>query len=198
MLALVRVQLATGMQHVITIGTNAMDMVDSAREATTRETTGLLFHELFEAIFIELLVLHVVVLVLLHVGLVLEGEIAPAPIAMEMRGLLGAKRAIRGGAILNPSESEETLSLNCIVLAMIIEMHLHVARRDVNFVARVRVYAMIMGLFLVVLTPGKLVGTIVHGGHPAKPILECLLHLLMPFGVANHFFLFSKHLRQMK
>ena len=55
--------------------------------------------------------------------------------------------------------------------------------------------AMVMGLLFVVLASGKLIRAIIGWSHSAKSIFVCLIHFLVPFRMADHFFLFGKHFR---
>lgn len=114
------------MQYVIAIGANTMDVIDSLGKATVVVSTRILLHELFESVLVELLVLHVKVLVLLHVGLVLEGELASRAITVKMCRLLSAEWTIMRGAIFAASKPEEAFALNGVVFAVIIEVHLDV------------------------------------------------------------------------
>ena len=93
-LALVRVELAAGVQHVVTVGPDAVDVVDLLGEAAVVEAALVVLHELLEAVLVQLLVLHVEVLVLLHVRLVLENVATAAAIAVKVGRLLIAKRAV--------------------------------------------------------------------------------------------------------
>ena len=89
---------------------------------------------------------------------------------------------------------EETLPLDSIVFSVVVEVHLDVARADVALVTGVRVYAMVMGLLLVVLAARELVGTVIHGGDPPEPVLEGLVHLLVPLAVSDHLLLLCENL----
>jgi len=80
--------LATGVEDVIAVVPDAVDVVDGLGEAAGVEAALVILHELLEAVLVELLVLHVKVLVLLHVGLVLEGEVAASTVAMKVSCLL--------------------------------------------------------------------------------------------------------------
>ena len=103
-LALVRVELAAGVQHVVAVGPDAVDVVDLLGEAAVVEAALVVLHELLEAVLVQLLVLHVEVLVLLHVTLVLEDEVAAAAVAVEV-GCLGlAEGAVRSVAVLLTTE----------------------------------------------------------------------------------------------
>ncbi len=92
------------MKNVIAVVPDAMDVVDGLGEAAGVEAALVVLHELLEAVLVELLVLHVEVLVLLHVRLVLEGEVAAAAVAVKVGRLLVPKGAVRGAAILLTSE----------------------------------------------------------------------------------------------
>ena len=63
---------------------------------------------------------------LLHVGLVLEGELATRPVAVEVGSLLASKWAMGTGAILAASKPEKSLTLNGVIFAMVVEVHLDV------------------------------------------------------------------------
>ena len=65
MFSLVREQLTGAVEHIVTIVTNAMNVVVGPREFATQESTRFMFHKLLETIFVQLLVLHVVVFVFL-------------------------------------------------------------------------------------------------------------------------------------
>ena len=81
---------------------------------------------------------------------------------------------------------------------MIVEVHLHVAGGDVDLVAALRLDAVVVGLLLVVLTSGKVVGAVVGGGDAAEAVLEGLLHLLVPFRVADHLLFLRENLDERK
>ena len=65
MLPFVGKQLTTRVKHIVTIGPDAVDMIVSAGEFTAEEPAWFMFHKLLEPIFVELLIFHVVILVLL-------------------------------------------------------------------------------------------------------------------------------------
>lgn len=122
------------MQDIIAIGANAMDMIDRFGEPTIIISARILFHKLFEAVLVQLFVFHMEILVLLHVCLVLEGELASTSIAMEMSGFLASKRTIMSGTIFATSKAKKAFTLDGIVFAMIIEVHLDVRSGDVHLV----------------------------------------------------------------
>ena len=103
-LALVAVELATRVEHIVTLLSNAVDVIDLLGEPALLEATVVVFHKLLESVLVQLFVLHVKVLVLLHVGLVLEDELTGAPIAVKVRGLLVSVRAVRSGTILTTAK----------------------------------------------------------------------------------------------
>ena len=82
------------MEDVIAVFTNAMYVIDSLGKATVIKATWVLFHELFETVFVKLLIFHMEILVLLHVGLVFESKLTTGPVAMEVRGLLASEGAM--------------------------------------------------------------------------------------------------------
>ena len=176
----VGVKLAAGMQDVIAARSDAVNVIDRLGEPATGEAAIVVLHELPESVLVELLVLHVEVFVLFHVGLILEGEVAAAPVAMEMRRFLSAKRTIIRLAVFHASKSEESLPLNQIVFAVIVEVHLDVAGGDVALVAVLGGDAVIVRLLLIVLTVGKLIRAIVHRGHATESVFEGVVHFLMP------------------
>lgn len=59
-----REELATAVKHVLTVGADTVDVVVGAREFTAEEPARFVFHKLLKTIFVQLLILHVVVLVL--------------------------------------------------------------------------------------------------------------------------------------
>jgi len=81
---------------------------------------------------------------------------------------------------------------------MVIKVHLNVAGGDVDLVAALGLDTVVMSLLLVVLTTGKSVGAVVHRRDATESVLEGFVHLLVPFGVANHLFLFSENLSARK
>jgi hypothetical protein len=103
-LSLVRVELTAGVEHVVAVVSDAMDVVDGLGKAAVAESALVVLHELLEAVLVQLLVLHVEVLVLLHVGLVLEGEVAAAAVAVKVGRLLISERAVRCAAIFLTSK----------------------------------------------------------------------------------------------
>ena len=144
---------------------------------------------------VELFVLHVKVLVFLHVGLVLEGELAALPAAVEMGGVLALEGAVGRLAVVLPPEPVEPLPLDGVVFAVVVEVHLDVGGGDVDLVAGVGVDAVVVGLLLVVRARRELLGAVVHRGHTPKAVLEGLVHFLVPLGVTNHLLLLGKHFR---
>ena len=89
---------------------------------------------------------------------------------------------------------EKSFSLNCIVFAVIVEVHLDVARRDVHLVAALGLDAVVVSLLLVVLAVGEVVRAVVRGGDSTESVLERFLHLLVPLRVPDHLLLLSKDL----
>ena len=92
------------MEDVVAVVPDAVDVVDGLGEPAVAEAALVVLHELLEAVLVELLVLHVEVLVLLHVRLVLEGEVAAAAVAVKVGRLLVPEGAVRCSAILLTSE----------------------------------------------------------------------------------------------
>ncbi len=168
------------MEDVVAVVPDTVDVVDGLGEAAGLVPAGVGLHELLEAVVVELLVLHVEVLVLLHVGLVLERELAPRPVAMKMGGLLIAERTVMRSAVVAASKPQEAFPLDGIVLPVVVEVHLDVAGADVDLVALGIDDTVIVGLLLVVLTSRKLISAIVCGGDSPEPILEGFVHFLMP------------------
>lgn len=125
-LPLVAVQLARGVEDVVAVAPDAVDVVDGLGEPAVVMATWILFHKLLEAVLVELFVLHMEILVLLHVSLVFEGELAAGAIAMKVRGFLASKWAIVSIAVLAASEPHETLPLDGIVLPVVVEVHLDI------------------------------------------------------------------------
>ena len=108
-LSLVRVELTAGVEHVVAVVSDAMDVVDGLGKAAVAESALVVLHELLEAVLVQLLVLHVKVLVLLHVGLVLEGEVAAAAVAVKVGRLLISERAVRCAAIFLTSKPKHKM-----------------------------------------------------------------------------------------
>jgi len=76
---------------------------------------------------------------------------------------------------------------------VIIKVHLHVRSADVDLVTVARLDAMIMRLFLVMLTARKLVGAIIRRSDSSEAVFISFIHLLMPLGVPDHLLLLGKH-----
>ena len=57
-------QLTTAVENVLTVGSYAVDVIVRARELAVQKPARLVFHKLLEPVFVQLLILHVVVLVL--------------------------------------------------------------------------------------------------------------------------------------
>ena len=87
------------MEDVIAVFTNAMYVIDSLGKATVIKATWVLFHELFETVFVKLLVFHVEILVLLHVSLVFESKLTGGPVTVEVGGFLASKGAMAVGSL---------------------------------------------------------------------------------------------------
>ena len=98
--------LATGVENVIAVVPDAVDVVDGLCEAAGVEAALVVLHELLEAVLVELFVFHVKVLVLLHVGLVFEGEVAAAAVAVKVGRLLVAEGTVGCAAVLLTSEPD--------------------------------------------------------------------------------------------
>ena len=62
---LVGEELAAGVEDVVAVAPDAVDVIVGPGELAAEEPTGLVLHELLESVLVELLVLHVVVLVFL-------------------------------------------------------------------------------------------------------------------------------------
>ena len=63
---------------------------------------------------------------LLHVGLVFEGELTTGSVAMEVGSLLASERAMGTGTILAASKPEKSLTLNGVIFSMVVEVHLDI------------------------------------------------------------------------
>ena len=103
-------------------------MIDGLVETAVIKSARILFHKLLKAVFVQLFVFHMKILMLFHIGFVLESELTTRSIAMEMRRFLPPKRAIVSGAILATTEPQKAFTLNGVVLSVIIEVHLYVGR----------------------------------------------------------------------
>ena len=57
-------ELATAVEDVLAMRSDAVDVVVGAGELAVQKPARLVFHKLLEAVFVQLLILHVVVLVL--------------------------------------------------------------------------------------------------------------------------------------
>ena len=129
---------------------------------------------------------------LTHIRLVLECELTRGPVAVEMCCLLVPVHAVLCVAVLSSSEPEKALSLNCIVLPVVVEVHLDIRGADVDLVTAVTLDTVVVGLFLVMGTVHKLVTAVIHWCHSSEAILESFIHLLVPLAVPDHFFLLCK------
>ena len=67
-----------------------------------------------------------------HIGFVLEGELARGSVAVEVCCLLVSVHAVLRPAILRAAEPEESLPLDGVVLAMVVEVHLDIGCADVD------------------------------------------------------------------
>ena len=132
------------------------------------------------------------VVTLTHVSFVLEGELTAGSVAVEVSCLLVSVDAVFRPTVLCPSEPEEALTLDCIVLSVVVEMHLDVGGADVDLVTAVALYAVVMGLLLVVGAVRELVTAVVHRGDPSEPVLQGLVHLLVPLAVSDHLLLLGE------
>ena len=110
MFPLVSKKLARRVQNVITIGSHAVNVIDRFRKSTVVIATGILFHEFFKAVLIQLLVFHVKVFVLFHVCFVLKSELAAGAVTMKVRGFLTAEWAIVSRTILASSKPSKLKS----------------------------------------------------------------------------------------
>ena len=63
---------------------------------------------------------------LLHVGLVFEGELTTRSVAVEMGSLLASERAMGTGTVLAASKPEKSFPLDGVIFAMIVKVHLYV------------------------------------------------------------------------
>ena len=75
---------------------------------------------------------------------------------------------------------------------MVVEVHLHVAGGDVDLVAALGLDAVVVGLLLVVAAVNELVAAVVHRGDPSEPVLQGLVHLLVPLAVSDHLLLLGE------
>ena len=57
-------ELTAAVKNILAVGSDAVDVVVRARELAVQKPARLVFHKLLEPIFVQLLILHVVVLVL--------------------------------------------------------------------------------------------------------------------------------------
>ncbi len=127
-------KLSGRMEDVITTCANTMNMVDSLGKSTIFIATRILLHKLFKPILVELFVFHMKVLVLLHIGLVFESELASGSVTVEVGGFLASEGALWTAAVLATSKPEKSFTLNGIIFSMIIKVHLDVGGRNVDFV----------------------------------------------------------------
>ena len=111
---------------------------------------------------------------------------------MEVCCLLVPVHAVLTAAVLGTSEPQETFTLYCIVLPVVVEMHLDVGGADVDLVAAVALDAVVVCLLLVVSALRELVTAVVHGSDPSEAVLESLVHLLVPLAVSDHFLLLGE------
>ena len=111
---------------------------------------------------------------------------------MEVRGLLVPVHAVLSVAVLRTTEPQESLPLDGVVLPVVVEMHLDVRGADVDFVTAVALDTVVVGLLLVVGAVNELVTAVVHRGHPSEPVLQGLVHLLVPLAVADHLLLLGE------
>ena len=132
------------------------------------------------------------VMYLTHISLVLEGVLTARSVAVEVGCLLVPVHAVLGVAVLRPPEPEESLPLDCIVLPVVVEMHLDVGGADVDFVTAVTLNAVVVGLLLVVGAVNELVTAVVHRSDPSEPVLQGLVHLLVPLAVSDHLLLLGE------
>ena len=132
------------------------------------------------------------VMYLTHISLVLEGVLTARSVAVKVCCLLVTIYAVLRPAVLSPTEPQEPLPLDGIVLPVVVEMHLDVRGADVDFVTAVTLDTVVVGLLLVVGAVHELVTAVVHWSHSTETILESFVHLLMPFTVSDHFFLLCK------
>ena len=65
MFPLVGEELTAGVEDVVAVAADAVDVIVGPGELAAQEPAGLVLHELLESVLVELLVLHVVVLVFL-------------------------------------------------------------------------------------------------------------------------------------
>ena len=106
MLSFVRVKLTAGVQDIVALVPDTVNVIDGLAEPTPAVPTGLVLDKLLESVLHQLFVFHVKVLVLLHVSLVLEGELAPGPVAVEVGRLLTPKGAVTGSTVLDSPKSK--------------------------------------------------------------------------------------------
>ena len=132
------------------------------------------------------------VMYLTHISLVLEGVLTARSVAVKVRCLLVPVHAVLRVAVLRPPEPEESLPLDCIVLPVVVEMHLDVRGADVDFVTAVTLDTVVVGLLLVVAAVNELVTAVVHRGDPSEPVLQGLVHLLVPLAVPDHLLLLGE------
>ena len=183
------------MKNVIAAITNAMNVINGFTKPAVIVTARILLHEFLETVFVQLFVFHMKILVLFHIGFIFERKLTSRSVAMKMRGFLSSKRAIMSRAIFTATKPQKSFALYGIILPMIIEVHLYVWRRNVDFVTVSGLDTMIMRLFFVVLTSGKLVRAIVRRCYSPESVFVGFVHFLMPFWMANHFFFFGKNFR---
>jgi len=136
-------------ENIFTVGSNAVDVIVTSGEFTTQEPAWFMFHKLLEPIFVQLLIFHVVVFVLFHICLVLEGKLTRRPIAMEMSRSLTSVQTVRRMTIFGTSKTEKSFPLDGIVFPVVIEVHLNIGCAYVNLVTALTLDAVVMGLFLV-------------------------------------------------
>lgn len=86
---------------------------------------------------------------------------------MKVRGTLTVEDTVLHHTLLCRSISLETFLIDCRVLAMIVRVHLNVARADVSLIALV-LNAMIMRLLTIVLTETELNCAIVNRSEAEK------------------------------
>lgn len=172
MFPLVARQLAARMEHVITIRPDAVDVIQFAVVSAVGELALVRFEEFLKAVAEQLLVLHVVDLVLLHLPLVLERELAAIAQTVKVRRLVIGVRARWLLTSLEIANAQESLHFNGICFPVVVGVHLHIARTNVDLVA-VHLDAMVVRLFAIELTVHRksVELAVVHAAEPKKPEL---------------------------
>lgn len=167
----------------VTVTAQTMEMVRCPVPSAVRKCARFVLVKLFETLPGVGVVTDMIGFMLLHITLVLEGEVATNTRAMKMRGALIGKGALSHPAWFCSTVTLEAVADKFLVFLVEILMRHHIGGTCVNF-GTISIEAMVMGALAIEVTHTKLGGAVISGGKPhetvCQRVISLLVHVVVP------------------